>query len=74
MPRDDMDELVTDTAVRKEFGAITHVTMWRWTNDPALDFPKPVKIRSRNYRSRREVEAFKERMLHRGLAQLDAAR
>ena len=40
MPRDDMDELVTDTAVRKEFGAITHVTMWRWTNDPAPRLPE----------------------------------
>ena len=61
------DELVPDTVVTKEFN-VTLMTLWRWTNDPELAFPPAIKIRSRNYRSRRALDEFKSRMLQRGLA------
>ena len=61
------DELVPDTAVTKEFN-VTLMTLWRWTNDAELGFPPAIKIRSRNYRSRRAIDEFKARMLQRGLA------
>jgi hypothetical protein len=32
------DELVPDPKVAAEFG-VTPMTLWRWDNDPALDFP-----------------------------------
>jgi predicted DNA-binding transcriptional regulator AlpA len=38
------------------------MTLYRWTNDEKLDFPSPVKIRTKNFRSRRALEEFKERM------------
>lgn len=56
------DELVPDPKVWREFN-ITPMTGWRWTNDPDLGFPPPIKIRTRCFRSRRALEAFKARML-----------
>jgi len=60
------DRLVPDRLVCDEF-SITPMTLWRWDNDPDLQFPSATKIRNRNYRSRRELEAFKARMLRRGI-------
>ena len=39
----DVDTLVPDPQVQREFG-ITSMTLWRWTNDPLLGFPPPIKI------------------------------
>jgi hypothetical protein len=57
------DELVPDPQVWLEFG-VSSMTGWRWTHDPELDFPRAVKIRNRNYRRRRALEEFKDRMAH----------
>ena len=59
---DKPDELVPDPVVWREFH-ISPMTGWRWTNDHALDFPPPVRIRNRCFRSRRLLEEFKARML-----------
>ena len=67
MQRDLSDELVPDPAVIKEF-RITLMTIWRWSNDSDLGYPPAIKIRNRNYRSRRALDDFKARMLQRGLA------
>jgi predicted DNA-binding transcriptional regulator AlpA len=56
------DQLVPDSQVAKELGGVSSVTMWRWTKDPKLGFPKQIKINNRNYRSRSDLEAFKQRM------------
>jgi hypothetical protein len=58
--------LVPDPQVWREFG-ITSMTGWRWTNDPELSFPPPVRIRNRCYRSRQQIEAFKQRMLRQAM-------
>jgi hypothetical protein len=62
------DELVPDPQVWNELG-ITSMTGWRYTNDPQLNFPPPIKIRTRNFRSRRMLEDFKQRMLRLTLAE-----
>jgi hypothetical protein len=56
------DTLVPDPQVCQEFGGITLKCLYDWTRDPALDFPAPIKVKNRNYRSRKALEAFKERM------------
>jgi predicted DNA-binding transcriptional regulator AlpA len=61
------DELVPDPQVCKEFG-ITAMTLWRWDHDAELDFPPPVKIRKKNYRSRQLLEKFKQRMITEAIA------
>jgi predicted DNA-binding transcriptional regulator AlpA len=59
----DQDMLVRDRAVAKEFGDVSLMTLYRWTNDDSLGFPPPVKIRNKNFRSRRALEDFKARMM-----------
>jgi hypothetical protein len=65
---DDVDVLVPDPVVQREFD-IDAMTLYRWTNDPALGFPTKIKIRNRNFRSRKQLEAFKARMLRQALKQ-----
>ena len=51
-----------DAQVAEELGTSV-MGLWRRTNDPDDDFPAPVKIRNRNFRSRRQLEAYKARKL-----------
>jgi len=37
--------------------------MGGWGKDPNLGFPPKIKIRQHNFRSRRALEEFKERMV-----------
>lgn len=62
------DTLVPDPQVWKEFG-ISSMTGWRWTNDPDLKFPPPIKIRNRCFRSRRAIEEFKQHVVRASIAQ-----
>ena len=63
------DELVPDTAVAAEFGNKSLMTIYRWTKDPTLGFPPPIKIRNKNYPSRRALEEFKARIMRVALTQ-----
>ena len=67
MPPLPKDELVPDPQVCEEFG-ITSMTLWRWDHDSELDFPPPIKIRKKNYRSRQSLEKFKQRMVTSAIA------
>jgi hypothetical protein len=60
------DSLVPDPAVCGEFG-VTSMTLWRWTHDSELNFPPAIAIRNRNFRSRKQLEAFKARMLEKAI-------
>ena len=60
------DMLVPDPQVCREFG-VCSMTLWRWGRDPTLNFPPAVKIRKRNYRSRRGLEETKARWLRMAL-------
>jgi hypothetical protein len=60
------DELVPDPKIAKEF-SVTLMTLWRWDRDPTLQFPPPIKIRNRNFRSRAALEEFKARLLRRAI-------
>jgi hypothetical protein len=62
------DNLIPDPVVCAEFG-VTAMTLWRWTRDPKLDFPPAIAIRNRNFRSRRQLEAFKALMLSKAIRQ-----
>jgi hypothetical protein len=70
-PDDSPEELVPDPQVWREFG-VTPMTGHRWTNDPNLGFPQKIKIRERNFCSRKQIEAFKRRMLRQALEQRGA--
>lgn len=47
-------KLISATAVRDLCGGISDMTLWRWLQDPDLEFPRPVHIQRRRYW--REVE------------------
>ena len=63
------DQLVPDPIVAKEFGGVSLMTIYRWTNDPELGFPPPIKIRTKNFRSRRAIEEFKARIMRTAIKQ-----
>jgi hypothetical protein len=65
MHDEEFDQLVPDKLVREELGNVTPMTLWRWSR--ATDFPPLVKIGARNFRSRRQLEAFKNRLLQEAL-------
>src|SRR5450759_1795513 len=52
------DQLVPDPEIAAEF-SVSLMTLWRWSRDATLNFPPPVKINGRNYRSRAQIETFK---------------
>ena len=58
----DGDYLVPDKQIMREF-SVSAMSIWRWTHDPNMNFPPPIVINNRNYRSRRAIESFKERLL-----------
>jgi hypothetical protein len=61
------DELVADPAVAREF-SISLMTLWRWDRDPDLNFPARIVIGRRNYRSRKQLERFKARLMKQAIA------
>ena len=60
------DTLVPDPQVWREFN-VSAMTGWRWTRDLTLNFPPPVRIKNRNYRSRRQLEEFKAKLLEQAI-------
>jgi hypothetical protein len=68
VPQEAADELVPDPEVCREFH-ITPMTLWRWDQDPELDFPPPIVIRRRKFRPRSLLEKFKARLLRAAIEQ-----
>ena len=61
-----VEELVPDPEVWRELG-ITSMSGFRWERDAALGFPPKIQVRGRNYRSRRMLEAFKQKLIRKAL-------
>jgi predicted DNA-binding transcriptional regulator AlpA len=54
------NKLIPAAAVRDALGGISDMTLWRWLNDDALNFPKPIKIQKRRYWRAEEIAAWLE--------------
>ncbi len=54
---DGCDTLVASTDVRREFGNITDVTLWRWERDGVI--PPALRIRGRKFWRRSTLERLK---------------
>jgi hypothetical protein len=64
------DSFVADPDVARELG-VSLMTVWRYDQIPELremGWPVKVQIGKRNFRSRRQLEAFKAAMLTKALA------
>jgi predicted DNA-binding transcriptional regulator AlpA len=51
---------LTGPQIKARYGC-SYQTVWRWMNDPALEFPKPLKINNRNRFALDEIEAFERK-------------
>jgi hypothetical protein len=59
-------KLVSAVKVYRERYQIHPVTLQVWMNDPNLNFPKPTKIRGRNYFLQHELDEHDQRMIAAG--------
>jgi predicted DNA-binding transcriptional regulator AlpA len=49
--------LITSAAVRKIFG-VSDMALWRWAQNPELDFPAPIRIGTRRYWRETDITAW----------------
>lgn len=56
-PESDARRYLPDPKVCQRY-SVTPMTLWRWDNDPAVNFPKPIRINRRKYRDESELEAW----------------
>lgn len=52
--------LIKAATVRELCGGVSDMSLWRWLNDPDLNFPKPIRIQSRRYWREADVAAWLE--------------
>lgn len=48
-------KLISAKTVRELCGNISDMSLWRWLNDPALGFPRPVYIQKRRFWREAEI-------------------
>lgn len=59
----DLDnQLMTSAQVRRVFGGISDMALWRWLHREEMQFPQPIYIGKRRYWNADEIEAFRRRM------------
>jgi predicted DNA-binding transcriptional regulator AlpA len=56
-----VDEYITGGDVDRRYKRSPQ-TRWRWSKDPTLNFPKPIKIKGRLLYRLSEIEEFERRM------------
>lgn len=42
-------KLISSSTARELLGGISAMSEWRWAQDEKLNFPRPIKIRNRNF-------------------------
>jgi hypothetical protein len=57
------EQLISDPDLRRIFGNVSAMTIWRWREAGIL--PQPIKIRKRNYTPAHVVAEAQERLLNR---------
>lgn len=58
MERKHPERRISAATVRQICGGISDMSLWRWLNDPALGFPKPIRIGNRRYWREADIIAF----------------
>jgi predicted DNA-binding transcriptional regulator AlpA len=54
------EKRIQAATVRALCGDVSDMTIWRWLNDPAMDFPRPAYIGKRRYWREAEIIAWLE--------------
>ena len=52
------DKRIPSRDVRNICGGVSDMTIWRWLNDPALNFPQPIYIARRRYWKEADIVAW----------------
>jgi hypothetical protein len=68
------DVLVPDAAAAAELGNVSRMSIFRWDRDPAmaaLGFPPRIMLNGRGYRSRQQLEKFKQNLMRKAIAARD---
>ncbi len=60
----ELSDLLTSAEVRKHY-RISDMSLYRWSNDPALEFPKPLRINRRRFWRAADIAAFDARQRQR---------
>lgn len=55
---ENLDLYLTAGQVCTRFGGISDMTLWRWSHNPDLRFPKPIYIQRIRYWRRADLEAW----------------
>jgi predicted DNA-binding transcriptional regulator AlpA len=63
---------LTASQLTRRFG-ISQMSLWRWLQDPRLNFPAPVQIRERNYWRLDEIVAWEREAAAKSAARRDRA-
>jgi len=53
-------KLISAATVRDLCGGVSDMSIWRWLNDPDMNFPEPVYIQKRRYWREAELGAWIE--------------
>lgn len=69
MDTETSQRLISQQHALSYLGGITEMTLWRWRQDPRLNFPKPYTIRRRNFYDRTELDAWLKRQREAAYAQ-----
>jgi predicted DNA-binding transcriptional regulator AlpA len=56
----DGDALMNVRQVCQFFGNTSKMTIYRWTKNPASEFPPPFKVGQKNFWLRRDIIAFRD--------------
>lgn len=51
------EKLMTASEVMAKF-SVSKMSLWRWQQDEKVRFPKPIRIRNRNYYLESEIARF----------------
>lgn len=57
-------QLVNSKSVMQRLGGISRVSLWRYVNDPELDFPQPIVVRTRRFWKEDDLANWVESRVH----------
>ena len=57
-------QLVNSKSVMQRLGGISRVSLWRYVNDPELDFPQPIVVRTRRFWKEDDLTNWVESRIH----------
>lgn len=61
------ENLMTASEVMEKF-SVSKMSLWRWQRDEKVGFPKPIRIRNRNYYLESDIARFQADLIAKAAA------